>query len=393
MLNAASSDSHKDRILIVAAEASSSLYARRLLEHWKKQGRDIEAFGIGSRDMESLGFECLGRSEDLAVVGVSEVIAHFPEIRRVFHSLLRVAKERQPNVVLLLDYPDFNFRLAKKMAQAGFKVVYYISPQIWAWRSSRVKLVQKYIDKMLVLFPFEKDFYKSYGVDVEFVGHPLLDELEVDYSQSEEIQTLRSRFGFKRDDLVVGLMPGSRKSELKHHLQTQLDTARLMHRARPDLKFALLIAPHFELDQFQSQMPVIDFPLTLIKLDPFPMISMTDLVLVASGTATLMVGLLGKPMVIMYKMSAVTGWLAKTFVKSTKYFGLINLIHQKLIAPEFFQSDANPALLSSELLKYVNNDQLRRETSDELMTTANRLGSKGITERVSKALDEYFTKG
>lgn len=389
MLEKDSKDS-KDRILIVAAEASSSLYAQRLLEHWKKEERDIEAFGVGSRSMEALGFECLGRSEDMAVVGVSEVLAHFSEIRQVFYRLIEEAQKRKPDVILLLDYPDFNFRLAKKLSNLGFKVVYYISPQIWAWRQSRVKLVQKYIDKMLVLFPFEKDFYKSFNVDVQFVGHPLLDEIGDDFNRPESVRTLRSKYGFSDSDVVLGLMPGSRRSEIKHHLKTQLETAKLLYRKNPELKIALLVAPHFELDEFRDQMPEVSFPLTLVKMDPFPMISITDVILAASGTATLMVGLMQKPMVIMYKMSPMTGWLAKLFVKSTKYFGLINLIHQKQVAPEFFQEEANPIRLSEELTKFINDRELRRAVSQELHGTAALLGSKGITERVALALQPYF---
>ncbi|HAG92313.1 MAG TPA: lipid-A-disaccharide synthase [Bdellovibrionales bacterium] len=380
------------RILIVAAEASSSLYAQRLLEHWKNTGFEVEAFGIGSRDMEALGFECLGRSEDMAVVGVTEILAHFSEIRKVFHSLVDAAKLRKPDVVLLLDYPEFNFRLAKKMSQLGLKVVYYISPQIWAWRSSRVQLVQKYIDKMLVLFPFEKDFYKTHGVDVEFVGHPLLDELGVDYNDPTEVRHLRGKYGFGPQDRVLGLMPGSRRSELAHHLKTQLETAELLYRKNPELKIALLVAPHFDLDKIKAEIPEVNFPLTLVKLNPFSMISMMDVILVASGTATLMVGILGKPMVIMYKMSAITGWLAKIFVRSTNFFGLINLIHQKKVAPEFFQSEANPANLAKNLEAYLFDNKQREQVSKELLKTSALLGTQGITLRVAEALKPYFEK-
>lgn len=383
----------KERVLIVAAEASSSLYAQRLLEHWKAEGKNVEAFGIGSRSMEKLGFHCIGRSEELAVVGVSEVLAHFPLIRKVFHQLIEEAQKKKPQVVLLLDYPDFNFRLAKKLSKLGFKVVYYISPQIWAWRTSRIKLVQKFIDKMLVLFPFEKDFYKSFGVDVDFVGHPLLDELDPKLWDKGEIKTWRSKYGFTDDDMVVGLMPGSRKSELNHHLLTQLETAKKLHLKKPQLKFALLVAPHFELEELQDKIPEIDFPLTLVKAEPFQMIAMMDLVLVASGTATLMVGLMNKPMVIMYKMSAFTGWLAKVFVKSTKFFGLVNLVHQKEVAPELFQGEANPDRLASELLDYVDHPERMASTVKELENTTKFLGSRGITPRVAEALEPYFKGG
>ena len=177
------------KILIVAAEASSCLYAQRLLQYWKKTGVNVEAFGIGNDAMAAEGFECLARAEDLAVVGIQEVIAHWGMIKQAFYDLLNAAKERKPQVVLLLDYPGFNLRLAKRLKGLGIPVVYYISPQVWAWRTGRVKTIQKFIDKMLVVFPFEVDFYAQFGMQVEFVGHPLLDELNsTHFDQRRRVQ-------------------------------------------------------------------------------------------------------------------------------------------------------------------------------------------------------------
>lgn len=154
-------DGSINKVMIVAAEASSTLYAQRLLEHWNSKNKKIETFGIGSRDMEALGFHCIGRSEEMAVVGLQEVIKHYGHIRKVFYNLIEACQKERPNVILLLDYPDFNFRLAKKLHSLGLPIVYYISPQLWAWRKGRIKLVKKFITKMLVLFPFEKNFIKS----------------------------------------------------------------------------------------------------------------------------------------------------------------------------------------------------------------------------------------
>ena len=165
--------SRKLRVLLVAAEVSSSLYARRLLEQWQSEKLDVEAFGIGSEDMEELGFERLGKAEELAVVGVTEVLSNFGLIRKTFYDLINAAKTRKPDVILLLDYPDFNLRLAEKLKVLGFPIVYYISPQIWAWRQKRVHQIKRLVDKVLVLFPFEESFYKEYDVPVDFVGHPL----------------------------------------------------------------------------------------------------------------------------------------------------------------------------------------------------------------------------
>ncbi len=377
------------RVLIVAGEASSSLYAQRLIEHWKREGRTVETFGIGSRSMESLGFRCLGRSEEMAVVGLMEVIRHFPLIRRVYHSLLEECDRAKPDVALLLDYPDFNLRLAKDLKKRGIKVVYYISPQVWAWRRGRVKLIKKVVDEMLVLFPFEETFYREHGVKSAFVGHPLLDELD---HLSKDVELSRQRFGLKKEELVLGLMPGSRESELKNHLQEQLAAAELLNRRYPKVRTVLLCAPTIERERLQKEASELSTPIQIIKSEPFEMIGVCDFLLVASGTATLMVGLLEKPMVIMYRMSAITAWFAKRLVKHTRFFGMVNLVMDREVARELFQEEASAAGMATELEKFVD-DEARRAKTVELKELKARLGSQGATERVAAALAPYLNQG
>lgn len=382
--------SDSPKILIVAAEASSCLYAQRLLEHWRKQNQDIEAFGIGDQAMADLGFDCLARAEDLAVVGLSEVISHWSEIKKAFYDLLTAVEARKPNVVLLMDYPGFNLRFAKKLKSLGVPVVYYISPQVWAWKQGRVKLIQQVIQKMLVVFPFEVDFYKKFGMDVEFVGHPLLDELKPSYFDSAARRVHRSKYGIGDNDIVLALMPGSRKSELKHHLQTQLTAARQLMDKFPNVKPVLFVAPNFSKEQIQEWLGNLDFSLIVIKDEPFAMIDLADVVLCASGTATLMVGLLEKPMVIMYKMNPITAFLAKRFVKTTKYFGLINIVLDRLVVPEVFQAEAESDNLVRLLSEMIASETVRREIQGQLKPAKDKLGSSGATQRVAKALSAYW---
>jgi lipid-A-disaccharide synthase len=386
-------------VLIVAAEASSSLYAQRLLELWQKSGRTIDAFGIGSRAMEKRGFECLGRSEELAVVGVVEVVKHFPLIRDVFHRLLEEAEKRKPKFALLLDYPDFNLRLAKELKKRGIKVVYYISPQVWAWRSGRVKQIREVVDHMLVLFPFEEKFYRENGVKADFVGHPLLDEVP-DIRSAKDRFVHRQKFGIADDDFVLGLMPGSRRSEIQHHLEVQLKTAAILHKnlqkqqlaAKSSAKFrtVLMVAPTLERADVQDWLKDYPYPIQVIKEDPLEMIDLADVILVASGTATLMVGLMQKPMVIMYRMNSLTAWLAKKLVTKTKFFGLVNLIMDRMVAPELFQEEANPDRLAEELNRYMSNSKFYAQAVDELGQLKAQLGSKGATEKVAHLLDGYW---
>jgi lipid-A-disaccharide synthase len=376
--------------LIVAAEASSCLYAQRLLEQWRKQGVKVEAFGIGNAAMASLGFECLARAEDLAVVGIQEVIAHWSQIKKAFYDLLGAAERRKPQVVLLLDYPDFNLRLAKKLKGLGLPVVYYLSPQVWAWRQGRVKLIRKVIDKMLVVFPFEVEFYKKHGVEVEFVGHPLLDELKPEYFDRSARAARRARYGIREDEVALALMPGSRKSELNHHLQTQLEAAKAVAARVPQVKPLLFVAPNFSVEEVRERLGDLDVPLILIQDEPFAMIDLADVVLCASGTATLMVGLLEKPMVIMYKMNALTAWLAKRFVRSNKHFGLINLVLDSKVVPEVFQEQAGAAQLADLLSDMIQSSEVRAAIQGRLKPAKERLGKAGATVRVAAALEKYW---
>lgn len=380
------------KILIVAAEASSCLYAQRLLQHWKKHNISVEAFGIGDQSMLDEGFECLARAEDLAVVGLQEVVKHWPVIKKAFYALLEAAQTRKPQVVLLLDYPGFNLRLAKKLKLLGIPVVYYISPQVWAWRQGRVKTIRQIIDKMLVVFPFEVDFYKTHQVEVNFVGHPLLDEIDPKHFDKSLRELHRAKYGILPDEILLGLMPGSRRSEMGHHLQVQLDAAKTLQQKYPKLKVALFVAPNFSKEQVQEYLTQLDFPLMLIKDEPFSMISLADVVLCASGTATLMVGLLEVPMVVMYKMNRLTAWLAKMFVKSTKYFGLINLVLDERAVPELFQEHADAQHLVRELEPLIMNPERRRLVAEKLKPAKDRLGSKGATVRVAEALENYWRK-
>lgn len=380
-----------DSVLIVAAEASSSLYAQRLLEAWKAEGRDIQAFGIGSRTLEKLGFECLGRSEELAVVGLQEVIKHFPLIRKTFHSLVDQAVARKPKFALLLDYPDFNLRLAKQLKKRGITVIYYISPQVWAWRTGRVKEIKKVVDHMLVLFPFEEKFYRDHDVKVDFVGHPLLDELPESTQNSSVLKIERQRFGIQNDELILGLMPGSRNSEIEHHLETQLKAAQIVVQRHPKVRPVLMVAPTLERERFGDAIANSPLSIQIVKEDPMDMIALADVMLVASGTATLMVGLMEKPMVIMYRMKPLTAWFAKKLVTKTPFFGLVNLVMGRKIVPELFQEDANPERLARELEALLFGPE-RKETLANLAQVREALGSRGATARVLSILNGYLDR-
>ena len=383
----------RNRVLIIAAEASSALYAQRLLEHWSSVGRDIDGFGVGDVAMEEFGFNRLGQSEEMAVVGFKEVISHWNLISNVFKKIVSECESNPPEFALLLDYPGFNLRLAKKLKTLGIPVIYYISPQVWAWKKGRIKEIKKYVDKMLVLFPFEKKFYTDHKVNSEFVGHPLLDELDESLFDETKTLHLREKFGVQRGDLLIGLMPGSRNSELDYNLDRQVSVARKLYienRGKQPLRFALFVAPTLSVESIKARLGDLDFPLMLVRDDPFQMIRMADLILTASGTATIFVGLLSKPLLIMYIMNRWTAKLAKFLVTSTKYFGMVNIILEKEVGKEFFQDQATVSNLALNLQTLIDSPEKRKQQIKELGRLRGLLGERGATKRVSRELEPYF---
>jgi lipid-A-disaccharide synthase len=269
-------------------------------------------------------------------------------------------------------------------------VGFFISPQVWAWRKGRVQTIKKYCRKVFVLFPFEVAFYQEHGVPCEFVGHPLLDEIDDKLFDREYRLSHRRQCGIRDDEIVLGLMPGSRRLELQQHFQIQQDVARLLSRKYPQLKILILVAPTFSKEKIQDHLEDFRLPYILQKDDPFRMIHLCDLMLVASGTATLQVGLMKKPMVIMYKMKWLTGVFAKLVVRGTRYFGLVNLILNREVVPERFQSEVTAPKIAALLERYIEDPAYRHQVEEELGQVRSYLGDKGATRRVAQALEEYL---
>lgn len=363
------------------------MYATELLKAWKQQELNVKAFGIGSRDMEKEGFEIIGRSEELAVMGLQEIISHWPLIKKTFHSLVKEAAIRKPDVILLMDYPEFNLRLAKKLKELKLPIIYYISPQIWAWRTYRVHKIKKLIDLMLVLFPFEKEFYAKYGVPSEFVGHPLMDSLDELTPSKEEIERGRAELLGLKYSHLLGLMPGSRNSEIKQNFETQIKTANKVQKEQPHVLPVLFVAPSLDKDDLTKLSQKYGFKGKIIQKTPFHMISLADTILCASGTATLMVGLCEKPMVVMYRMKPLTAFFAKRLVRHVPFFGMVNLVSQKEIVPERFQEKANTKELSKLLVELIcNQDGKREQILVELKKLKLRLGHNGGINNLSEQI-------
>lgn len=374
-------DSKNDNILIIAAEASSCMYAKRFMKQWQLHSPKTQFFGVGDRAMEKKGMDCIGFAEELGVVGLQEVIKHWSEIKTCFQKIVERASQEKPRFALLLDYPGFNLRLAKKLNQMGVPVVYYISPQLWAWKKGRVSQVKKYVDDMMVVFPFEVDFYEEHGIKAHFVGHPLVEVVEEELA---EIVTTQEKSG-----TALGLMPGSRRSEIGNNFLNQLKAAQVLQ-TRQDVHIKVLLAPTLEKKDLAPYLQQVGVEVEFLKGSPTHMIQQCDYILTASGTATLQVALSEKPMVVMYRMNPFTAMIARLLVRSVPSFCIVNLIAGEKVVPELFQHEANPNRLAEELELLIRDSAKRDKMLEGLKRVKAKLGKGGATENLVDFLNRKY---
>lgn len=382
----------QDSILIVAAEASSEAYALQVMREFKARGQDIHFFGIGGKRMQAEGFEIIESADNVAVVGLAEVLSHGKEILRAFKNMVAAAEKYKPKAVLLLDFPDFNLQLAKRLKQRNFPIVYYVSPQVWAWRKGRVHTIKALVQKMLVVFPFETKFYEEHQVPVKFVGHPILDELSALKMTDEERKKERARYGVTAENHFVGLLPGSRRGELKYNLQTQIKAAEIIAAKHKQTRFFLLVAPNLDADFVKQQLPQTSLNLVFIKDDPVKIMKLADSLIVTSGTATLFAGLSAAPMVIMYRVSGITYRIGRMLVRNVKFFGLPNLILNEGVVPELLQYEATPERIAQEISRYIDEPLHAKNIRAKLSQIVSRLGSEGAAKKVVDELSEILMR-
>jgi len=324
------------RVMISAGEASGEMYGAGLMTALREQlGGTLECFGMGGDRMQEAGCELVVHARDVAVVGLFEVLSHLPGIYREFHKLLAEIDRRRPDVAVLIDFPDWNFRLAKQLHRRGIPVVYYVSPQLWAWRKGRLKLVQRYVSEMLVIFPFEREFYAKSGVEVEFVGHPL-SELEAPTVSRENFA---SRWGLDTSRRWIALLPGSRSKELRLNLPAMLGTAK---RLGTDFEYVMPVASTLKKDWVREEISLcaerVDIKLTD---DARASLLHSRVGVVASGTATVEAALIGTPFVMVYRVAGLTWTLGRHLVKLPHY-GMVNLVAGREVVPEFIQDRFTP---------------------------------------------------
>jgi lipid-A-disaccharide synthase len=365
-------------IMIVAGEASGDIYGAGLIRAVHAIDPAFRFFGIGGARMREAGAETFVDSADMAVVGLVEVLRHFGVIAPAFLHLKRILQNDPPDLLILIDYPGFNLRLAKVAKQAGVKVLYYISPQIWAWRQGRVKKIKKLVDHMAVILPFEAPFYERAGVPVSFVGHPMADRVKTELSHAEAA----SSFGLDPSRPIVGLFPGSRRSEVNRLLPVILEAAQRLQQQFPDVQFALPLASTLSDGDLAPYLGERQLPITITRERIHDLIKACDAVISVSGTVTLEIALVGTPLVIIYKLAPLTYQLAIRLVK-VDHIGLCNIVAGETVAQELIQDDASPQRIAHEIGRILSDPQYADGLKNSLTSVRERLGGGGSDQKVA----------
>lgn len=368
------------RALIVTGEASGDLHGAKLIQAAGQIDPELKFFGVGGKRMAEAGCEILIPADQLAVMGVVEVVARFAVIRQAFRTLVKVLQgERRPDLVILIDYPGFNLRLAKAAKAAGVPVLYFISPKVWAWRRGRIHTIARRVDKLAVIFPFEPEIYQGLGLDVEYVGNPLLDE----QGSAGDLSRYLRRHGLDPARPVVGLFPGSRNNELKYIFATLIASAQRLQQARPDLQFLLPVAPSLSLADLRQRLSGANLPVVLVEDNIYDTAAACDAVISVSGTVTLQIALADTPMVIIYKAAPLTYAIGKRLVK-VEHFGLPNIVAGQGIVRELLQEAANPEAISTEILRLLQDADYNRTQRNGLELMRQRMGAPGCSARVAR---------
>lgn len=380
--------------MIVAGEASGDAHAAALVRALREEAHEtqLEFFGSTGRLMREAGVESIVQADELSIVGLLEIGRALPKFWRAFRQLRGAAIEKRPDAVVLVDWPDFNLRLARSLHRRGLKIIYYISPQLWAWRSHRVRQIRRDVDLMLTILPFEPDWYKARGFkSVQFTGHPLAGEVRARYGREE----FCARHALDAKRPIVALLPGSRRKELERILPPLLDAALEIHQTKPETQFALVIAPNRSPTEAEAiiaahkQSDTLKNILRITHHETREALAAADAAAIASGTATLEAAILCTPLVVVYKESALN-WHTLGHLISAEHFGLINLIARERIVPELMQNDLTGQRLAQELLALLE-PQRNASVRARLHEATAQLGAGGASRRAAQTILNFLT--
>jgi lipid-A-disaccharide synthase len=379
------------QILISAGEASGDMYGAELIEALRRRDPSLQFFGAGGERMRAAGCDIVVDAKDLAVVGITEILSHLPQILGLYRKLIHVADEKRPALAVVIDSPAFNWRVARQMRRRGIPVVYYVCPQFWAWRQGRVKLLRKYVNKALVIFPFEENFYRDRGVDATFVGHPLADLplpaiTREDYAAANRIDATKT---------WITLMPGSRRKEVRMNLPAILGAVRRLQedrlqKDRPDSGYEFLLPVARTLDGAFLKELMASHPGSIhLVSETLPALYHSRAGIVASGTATVEAALMGTPFVMVYRVSPLTYALGKPRVK-VPHFAMVNLIAGEEIVPELVQHKFTAENIFTEMNKIIPDGEPRTRMIERLAAVKTRLMPVGSGRHPSEAATEII---
>ena len=371
------------RIAMVAGEASGDQLAAGLIGELKLQHPDCQIMGIAGPAMRAAGCEPWFDSSELAVMGLAEVLRHLPRIWKLRKQLLLQLKQNPPDLFIGIDAPDFNLGLERILKSRGIRVVHYVSPSVWAWRQQRASKIHHSVDRLLTLFPFEPAFFKQHGIDARFVGHPMADEIPMESNSADAQASLQ----LDPSHRYIAILPGSRASEVNRLGKEMLAAAKIISSSHPECRFLVPLASA-ELDQdFSKNLPA-DLPVQCFTGRMREVVSASEVALVASGTASLETMLIGRPMVVCYKLAGLTYAIAKGFrlVKS-KYFSLPNILAAKELVPELLQHDANPENMAKAVLQWLSNPQQQQSVRAEFKHIHQQLRRNASSQAVSDIAD------
>lgn len=353
------------QILIIAGEASGDLLGAHLTKSLKVLDPQLKVAGMGGKRMREAGVNIFIDSEKLAVIGVSEIISQLSNILAARQCLKNRFKIERPDLVIFIDYPGFNLHMAKQAKKAGIKVLYYVSPQIWAWRYNRIKKIKKYIDHMAVLFPFEERLYQREDISVSLVGHPLID-IAVPTLPHEKVY---QKFNLSIEQPIIGLFPGSRSQEISRLLPIIISATKLIKKRFPNAQFVLPLAPNFSSQDVRNYL----FPeVRIIENNTYNVLSVCNAAIAVSGTVTLEIALHQIPFVTVYKVSSLTYWLVKRLIK-VPFIGLSNLVAEELITPELIQHQATPQAIANEIYRFLEDYSYRQSCLNKLKLLRTKL--------------------
>lgn len=378
------------KLMILAGEVSGDAHAAHLVEHLHAQASNIEfeLFGLTGEMMRSAGVETVVRADDLAIMGLLEIGRALPKFWRVFQTLKKSAREKKPDAIILVDFPDFNLPLAKALKKFGFRIIYYVSPQLWAWRSHRVRAVRRDVDLLLAILPFEKSWYAARGFErVEYVGHPLVGE--VASCATREEFCLKHKLNPRQP--VISLLPGSRRKEISRILPVMLEAATILQYKNPEIQFVIAQAAtrtRAEIEEIVEQSGANLSQLVIVPNEAREALNASDAAAVASGTATLETALIGTPLVVCYRVAA-HNWHTLRHLIKVPHYGLVNLIAEERLATELIQNDLTGENLAAELSKLLE-PETNKKMRAALRETVAKLGTGGASRLAAKKILEFM---